>query len=178
MLLRVHVVPARRDRFEVRVGAAIEELARRLAGGLAAAPRLAGGEGRASRAARSDYCERQRHCFAAVCSVQRERSNKRCDFETQVESCAVQMCSMGVRCRQATAMLSNDSSQACLAGLASVLQAASKRLFSAVARARDDPSAVALFDCRHRGRGGPASQSGLRKPGIRRAITRARTAVR
>ena len=152
MLLRVHVVPPRRDRFEVRVRAAAEQLARRLAGGLAAAPRLAGGEGRASRAARSDYCERQRHCFAAVCSVQRERSNKRCDFETQVESCAVQMCSMGVRCRQATAMLSNDSSQACLAGLASVLQAASPRVFSAGAKALDDPSAVALYGCSHRRR--------------------------
>ena len=106
MLLRIHVVPARRDRFEVRVRAAAEQLARRLAGGLAAAPRFAGGEGRTSRAARGDYCEPQCHCFAAVCSVQsvREHSNKRCDFDTQVDSCAVQMCSMRVRCRQATAV--------------------------------------------------------------------------
>ena len=59
MLLRIHVVPARRDRFEVRVRAAAEQLARRLARGLAAAPRLAGGEGRASRAAPSDHCEPQ-----------------------------------------------------------------------------------------------------------------------
>ena len=108
MLLCIHVVPARRNRFEVRVGAAAEQLARRFARGLAAAPRFAGGEGRASRAARSDYCEPQRHCLAAVCSVQREHSNKRCDFDTQVESCAVQMCSMGVRCRQATAMLDTE----------------------------------------------------------------------
>ena len=60
VLLRVHVVPPRRDRFKMSVRAAAEQLARRLARGLSAAPRFAGGvEGRASRAARSDYCEPQ-----------------------------------------------------------------------------------------------------------------------
>ena len=136
MLLRIHVVPPRRDRFKVRVGAAAEELARRLARGLSSAPRLAGGEGRASRAARSDYCEQQRHWFActrmrapAVCSVQRAVVQQLygCDFDSQLDSCAVQMCSMGVPASKATAMLSNDSPAA---GLASALQAASS--FAAV----------------------------------------------
>ena len=115
MLLRIHIVPARRDRFEVRVGTAAEQLARRLARGLSSAPRLAG-EGHATRGARgSDDCEQQRHCFAcaraAVCSVQRAVVQQLygCDFDSQLDSCAVQMCSMGVRGRQATAMLSNDS---------------------------------------------------------------------
>jgi len=70
MLLRIHVVPARRDRFEMRVGAAAKELARRLARGLAAAPRLAGGEGRASRVRGSSQDESQCcHCCAQQCAV-------------------------------------------------------------------------------------------------------------
>ena len=70
VLLCIHVVPPRRNRFEVRIRAAAEQLARRLARGLAAAPRLAGGEGRASRAARSDHCEPQCHALpsSAVCT--------------------------------------------------------------------------------------------------------------
>ena len=134
MLLCIHVVPARRDRFEVRVRAAAEQLARRLARGLSAAPRLAGGEGHASRAARSDYCEPSLRCHVhsglmrsqpfdsyappcAAASVQHssvqcvQRSAAITDaISTRFDSCALQMSSMGVRCRQATAMLSNDSS--------------------------------------------------------------------
>ena len=60
VLLRVHVVPARRDHFEMRVRAAAEQLARRLARGLAAAPGLAG-EGHATRARGSSQDESQRH---------------------------------------------------------------------------------------------------------------------
>ena len=99
MLLRIHIVPARRDRFEVRVGAAAEQLARRLAGGLSSAPRLAGGEGHDTRVSGSGQDESQRHCFAqqcAVCSVRGAIIDAICD--SQFDSCAVQMLSMGVRC--------------------------------------------------------------------------------
>ena len=70
VLLCIHVVPPRRNRFEMSVRAAAEELGRRLACTLSAAPGLAGGEGRASRAARSDHCEPQCHPLpsSAVCS--------------------------------------------------------------------------------------------------------------
>ena len=78
------VHPPRRDRFEVRVRAAAEQLARRLAGGLSAAPRLAGGEGRASVQRGSDTAsnsaialrapERMQMQQCAVCSVRAQRS--------------------------------------------------------------------------------------------------------
>ena len=58
---------------------------------------------------------------------------------------------MGVRCTQATAMLNTEPHR--IEGrFASVLQAASPRVFSAGARARDDSSAAALYGCSHRWR--------------------------
>ena len=108
--------------------------------------------------------------------MQREHSNKRCDFDTQVDTRAVQMCSMGVRCRQATAMPCAELKEPGLLLLVSYMPLAVCPIFCGPG-AHGDSSAVA------RTAAGTAEgvtellTQPLAKLSKNRAITRARTAV-
>ena len=123
MLLRIHVVPARRDRFEVRVRAAAEQLARRLARGLSSAPGFAG-EGHATRVRGSSQDESQRHCLCSSVQCAACAAAILMRFRLQFDSCACADVFYGCAVQAGHCYMLCKGVQPSLA-FASVLQAAS-----------------------------------------------------